>query len=256
MTDIIEVTLIDASRHGREPSPATLRENSLPAAEAAEIALYAGQDNAENKARAVLRDVVDAFLGDRQTNNDLFERAHQFGRTIVETVGCSWVEEGDRYVNRCPIFALHRTAAHSLELTTLQKCSICGAEPLSCGHLSGLEYDGEVCAFLVTEILPIGAVAWTADPEFTYTWHRPETVPTDQLIAEGILRVADEPAACTHCLNCSGTPSADDLDPIGRFYRLVKKNRDQPPKAVERAESQPPRRPSASAGRDNGVGRD
>lgn len=229
MSDVIEVTLIDANRHGHEPCPATLRKNSLPAAKAAEIALYASQGNAENKARAVLRDVVDAFLGDRQTNHDLFDRAHQLGRTIAETVGCSWVEDGDRYVNRCPIFALHRTAAHSLELTTLQECSICGSEPLSCDHLPGFEYDGEVCASLVTEILPIGAIAWTADPDFTYTWHRPEMIPTDRLIAEGVLRVANEPAACTHCLNCPGTPGADDLDPIGRFDRLVRENRVQSP---------------------------
>jgi hypothetical protein len=224
MNDSIEVTLIDASRHGREPSPATLRERSLPASEVAEIALRAGQADVEAKARAVLRDVVDAFLGDRKTNQDLFERAHQFGGVIAATVGCWWTEEKDRYVNRCPVFALHRRVAHSLELTTLQKCSICGAEPLSCDHLAGLEYEGEVCVFEVTKILPIGAVAWTADPEFTYTWHRPETIPTDQLIREGVLQDAGEKAACTHCLNCTEPPTDEDLDPVSRFRRLATEN--------------------------------
>jgi hypothetical protein len=225
MTKVMEITLIDANRHGREPDPATLRATSIPAAEQAELALRGAQEGAEAKARSSLRDVVDSFLGDRETNSDLFERAHQLGRVIAETVGCSWSEEGDQYVVRCPIWALHRTAAHSLELTTLQACSICGAEPLSCDHLSGSEYDGEVCVFKVTKILPIGAVAWTADPEFTYTWHRPGAVPTDQLIADGILRVAGEDAACTHCLGCPGTPGAEDLDPVSRFRRLEAENR-------------------------------
>lgn len=224
MTDIIEVTLIDASRHGREPSPAALRERSLPVAKAAEVALRANRRDAETKARAVLRDVVDAFLGDRNTNRDLFKRAHQLGGIIAETVGCQWSKEEDRYVNRCPVLALHRPAAHSLEMTTLQTCSICGAEPLSCDHLPGLEYGGEVCAFEVTKILPFGAVAWTADPEFTYTWHRPEAIPTDRLIAEGILRVAGETATCTHCLNCPGHPTEEDLDPVSRFRRLAAEN--------------------------------
>jgi hypothetical protein len=181
-------------------------------------------DGAEKEARVALRDVVDAFLGDHETNHDLFERGHQLGRCIAQSAGCWWTEEGDQYVNRCPIFALHRVFAHSVALTTLQKCSICGAEPLSCDHLRGVAYDGDVCVFEVTKILSTGHIAITADPEFAYTWHRPETAKTDRLLADGILRARGEAAACTHCVNCSGIPTDGDLDPVSRFQRLVDKN--------------------------------
>jgi hypothetical protein len=222
--ETIEVTLIDANRHGREPSPAVMRETALPAAKAAEEALESGQDEAESEARNALRDVVDAFLGDRDGNHDLFHRAHRLGAAIAGTAGCWWSEEGDRYAIRCPVFALHRMFAHSVALTTLQKCSICGSEPLSCDHIPGVNYNGKVCGFEVTKILPVGHIAITANPEFAYTWHRPETIKTDKLIADGILRTAGEAAACTHCLNCSGLPSKEDLDPISRLQRLAAEN--------------------------------
>lgn len=224
MTSPITLTLIDAERHGREPEPAELREAGLPAAERAEAALRAEVPGAEDFARKALRAVTDGFLGDREGNRDLFERAHQLGRTIAETAGCWWTPGEENYSIDCPIFALHRKVAHSVAMTTTRECSICGAEPFDCEHLDGHIYGDEACVFKVTAIAPPGHVAWTADPEFTYTWHRPEQLETEWLLSEGFIAVAGETAACTHCLNCAGTPSDDDLDPIGRFERLVRKN--------------------------------
>jgi hypothetical protein len=225
MTEPVTLTLIDAERHGREPEPAELREAGLPAAERAEGELRAGAPGAENFAREALRAVTDGFLGDREGNRDLFDRAHRLGRTIAETAGCWWTSGEQSYSVNCPIFALHRNVAHSVAMTTTRECSICGAEPLDCEHLDGHLYGHEICVFKVTAIAPLGHVAWTADPEFIYTWHRPERLATEWLVSEGIIAVPGEPAACTHCLNCDGTPNDDDLDPIGRFERLARENR-------------------------------
>lgn len=224
MTNPVTLTLIDAERHGREPEPAELREAGLPAAERAEAALRAGVPEAEDFGREALRVVTDGFLGDRVGNWDLFERAHRLGQTIAETAGCWWTPGEKSYSVNCPVFALHRNVAHSVAMNTTRECSICGAEPLDCEHLDGHVYGDEICVFKVTAIAPFGHVAWTADPEFTYTWHRPERLATDWLLSQGIIAVSGEPAACTHCLNCPGTPSDDDLNPIGRFERLVREN--------------------------------
>lgn len=225
MTNPVTLTLIDAERHGREPEPAELREAGLPAAERAEEALGAREPGAEDFAREALRVVTDGFLGDREANRDLSERAHRLGKRIAETAGCWWTPGEESYSINCPVFALHRNVAHSVAMTTTRECSICGAEPLDCEHLDGHIYGDEVCVFKVTAIAPFGHVAWTADPEFTYTWHRPEKFATERLLSEGIIAASGEAAACTHCLNCPGTPSDDDLDPIGRFERLVRENR-------------------------------
>lgn len=225
MTNPVTLTLIDAERHGREPEPAELREAGLPAAERAEAALRAGEPGAEDFAREALRVVTDGFLGDREANRDFFERAHRLGRMIAETTGCWWTPGEESYSINCPIFALHRNVAHSVAMTTTRECSICGAEPLDCEHLGGYIYGDETCVFKVTAIAPLGHVAWTADPEFTYTWHRPERLETERLLSERIIAVSGETAACTHCLNCAGTPSDDDLDPIARFERLARENR-------------------------------
>jgi hypothetical protein len=227
MTKALTLTLIDAERHGREPEPAELREAGLPAKERAEAALLAGEPGAEGFAREALRVIADAFLGDREANRDLFERAHQLGRTIAKAAGCWWTPGEESYSVNCPIFALHRNAAHSVAMTTTRECSICGAEPLDCEHLDGHIYGDEICVFKVTAIAPFGHVAWTADPEFTYTWHRPEQLATEWLLSEGVIAASGETAACTHCLNCPGTPSEDDLDPIGRFERLAREHHPQ-----------------------------
>jgi len=225
MTSPVTLTLIDAERHGRERGPAELREAGLPAAERAEAALRAGEPGAEDFAREALRVVTDGFLGDRGANRDLSERAHRLGKRIAETAGCWWTPGEESYSINCPVFALHRNVAHSVAMTTTRECSICGAEPLDCEHLDGHIYGDEVCVFKVTAIAPFGHVAWTADPEFTYTWHRPEKLATERLLSEGIIATSGEAAACTHCLNCPGMPSDDDLDPISRFERLVRENR-------------------------------
>ena len=220
----ITVTLIDAERHGREPSASAQREAGLPAAETAEAALRESHPDAEPFARKALRVLADGFLGDRKANEDLFGRAHELGRVICETAGCAWKAEEESYSIDCPVFALHRTVAHSVAMTTTRECSICGVEPLACEHLDGSEYDGEICVFKVTAIAPFGHVAVTADPEFVYTWHRPEKVATERLLADGLIGEAGEKAACTHCLNCPGVPTSDDLNPVARFKHLIQEN--------------------------------
>lgn len=224
----ITMTLIDLEWHGRELPPTVLRREGLRAAAEVEAGLEAGHPEAERVGRDALRALVDAFLGDRQANADLFERAHELGRRLCKTVDCRWKPGEDAYRLKCPIYALHRPVAHSIAMTITTECSICGSEALSCEHVPGEEYDGEWCVSNVTGISPLGHIAWTAKPDFVYTWHQPQEVLTERLIRDGIIQKAGDDAFCTHCADCDGAPSEGDLDPVTRFEQLAAKPRQEP----------------------------
>jgi hypothetical protein len=221
----ITMTLIDLEWHGRELPSLVLRREGLSAAAEAEAALQVAHPEAERLGRKALRALVDAFLGDRPANSDLFERAHSLGRRLCETVDCQWKPGEEAYTLKCPIYALHRPVAHSIAMTVTTECSICGSEALSCEHVPGEEYGGKRCVSEVTGISPLGHIAWTAEPDFVYTWHQPQEVPTEQLIRDGIIQEAGDDAFCTHCADCDGAPSEGDLDPVTRFEQLVAKAR-------------------------------
>lgn len=217
------MTLIDLQWHGKELAPDVLRRRGLRGAVAAEVGLAVGSADAETNGRTALRALVDAFLGDRAANADLFKRAHALGRRISETVRCRYTPGEDFYSLSCPIFGLHRMVAHSIEATVTTACSICGAGTLGCEHVPGGEYEGETC---VTSVLALGLgdIAFTAEPDFIYTWHQPHSFPTDQLILDGVIQQLGDEAFCTHCRECDGSPTKGDLDPVARFSQLVQQN--------------------------------
>jgi hypothetical protein len=217
----ITMTLIDLKWHGRELPAAVLRREGLRAAVEVEAGLEVAHPDAERVGRDALRALVDAFLGDRDANSDLFERAHALGRRLCEAVDCRWEPGEDAYTLRCPIYALHRSFAHSIAMTVTTECSICGAEALSCEHVPGREYDGGSCVSKVTGISPFGHIALTANPDFVYTWHQAQEVPTRRLIDDGIIQKAGDDAFCTHCVDCNGAPNEGDLDPVTRFAQLA-----------------------------------
>lgn len=220
MSKTMPLILIDLEWHGRELPPKILRRQGLRGAFRCRTGFEIGHPDAETDGRRALRSLVDAFLQDRVTNADLFERAHELGRLLNGTMGCFWTPGEENYTLQCPIFALHRGAAHSLAMTLTTACSICGAGSLECEHVPGWEYDGVPCFSRVVEIASFGHIALTPDPDFTYTWHQPQTAATGQLIAEGIIRRVGDRAECTHCSECVGRPTPDELDPVSRFNRL------------------------------------
>lgn len=214
------MVLLDANRHGREFEPSYLREVGVRAATVSQIMLRGRHRAADRQARIALQTLVDAFLGDRRRNADLFTRAIRLGRMLSETAGCKWTCEGERYTLMCPIFALRRGCAHSIAMTTTEECSICGAETFGCEHVPGETYDGETCHSRVTRISEVGHIAFTANPDFVYTWHQPRYEDTRDLIRRGVIESAGDDLYCRYCESCPEYPSPEDLDPIERFERL------------------------------------
>lgn len=222
--DQLTLVLIDLEHHNNPRSTEENRELGFEAIQRCSEFLKEGnEDAAEREARGALRYLVDAFLGSREANQSLFELAHRLGAEIEQRWDCPWTPGEDEYTLSCPIYALHRPFAHSLELTATTACSICDAEAFACEHVPGCEYGGEVCRSRVTGIAR-GAIAFTADPEFVYTWHQPQSVRREQLMANGTLDNADADIYCTHCHDCSGQPEPGDLDPMTRFEKLRRAN--------------------------------
>jgi len=215
------MVLIDASRHGREPPADELRKRGLEGLGEILPRLADGDSSVELAARSCLRDLVDAFLADREANRDLFSLAHTLGGLISATAECFWQPGEEVYSLNCPVYALHRPFAHSIAVTVTTTCSICGAGAFRCLHLPGNFYEGELCVNEVTGIGPVGHIALTAKPDFIYTWHQPLEQPVEDLIKRQIIKRPGDKATCTHCLECGGEPTADDLDPVTRFERMV-----------------------------------
>jgi hypothetical protein len=221
------VSLVQIDESGQELTPAFLRRRGLRTAVAAEIALHAGDEQGAELARRAIADLVEAFLHDRTGNANLFARAHRVGALLSATARCCWTPGPEKYTLRCPIYALHQTWATSVAMTVTTRCSICGAGELQCDHRLGETYDGEECRRVAESIGPLGHVAFTANPDFTYTWYRDQEVPTADIVADGTIAAAGDPATCSHCQECPGLygPSAGDLDPMGRWEEMVARAR-------------------------------
>jgi hypothetical protein len=211
------VTLVELDESGQELTPAFLRRRGLRSALAAEIYLRRGDDRSTEVARRAIADLVEAFLHDRTGNIDLFARAHRVGALLSATARCFWTPGTEMYTLRCPIYALHQTWATSVAMTVTTRCSICGAGELECDHLPGEIYDGEECRSVAESIGPLGHVALTASPDFTYTWYRDQQVSTAEIVADGTIAATGDPATCSHCQQCPGLngPTAGDLDRSG-----------------------------------------
>ncbi len=221
------MSLVQIDESGQELTPAFLRRRGLRGAVAAEIGLRNGDGRAAEVARRAIADLVEGFLHDRTGNADLFRRAHQVGALLSATARCFWVPGPQEYTLRCPVYALHQTWATSVAMTITTRCSICGAGELECDHLPGETYGGEECWSVAESIGALGHIAFTANPDFTYTWHRTQQVSTAEIVADGTIAAAGDPATCSHCQECSGLdgPSADDLDPVGRLETMINRAR-------------------------------
>lgn len=221
------MSLVQLDKSGQELTPAFLRRRGLRTAVAAEIGLRNGDQRAAELARRAIADLVEAFLHDRTANANLFARAHRVGALLSATAKCFWTSGPEMYTLRCPIYALHEPWATSIAMTVTTRCSICGAGELECDHLPGESYDGEECQSVAESIGPRGHVALTANPDFTYTWYRDQQAPTAEIIADGTIAAAGDPATCSHCQECAGLhgPSAGDLDPVGRWEEMLARAR-------------------------------
>lgn len=216
--------MIEIGPDGAELTPDELRRRGVRRALEADLALARSEPRAPREARRALGELVDAFLHDRRRNAVLYKRAHQLGERLSRSGSCEWQPGTEHYTLRCPIYALHRKVAHSVAMTVTTACSVCGAEALGCDHIPGEIYGDEICGSVVTSIGPPGHIAFTAEPDFVYTWHQEQRVPSARLLQQGVISEIGQPAPCRHCQDCSGWPGPGDLDPVGRFKQLVAEN--------------------------------
>ncbi len=222
---------LEVDEDGEPLTAERLRDRGLQGERAGQILLRWAPERraeAEKALRGALSDLVDAFLVNRKKHSDLFARAHVLGRDIAIKVGCpySYDAEEQRYTLSCPIFALHRQVAHSVAWTLITKCSICGAGSFECDHIEGETYDGELCGMNIERVAGLGHIAWTANPDFLYTWHQPQQIDAKDLLGTGKINEPGEEIRCEHCIGCRGVigPTSGDLDPQARFAAAVREN--------------------------------
>jgi hypothetical protein len=193
------------------PPDALIAEADRLVAEATEAKL----PGAEGLLREALERLVDAFLVDRRGHAESFTAAHALGRQIVERFGCpfSFEPDGQIWRLRCGVLALHSRIGLSPGGPTIGQCSICAAGDFECDHLNGQVYDGKRCYRLITRF-DLKEVSLTPRP------YDPRCYRLDDIrSAREVERAHNGPLApgeslvCEHCLECSGSPREDDLDP-------------------------------------------
>ena len=221
---------LEVDEEGEMLDSPRLRARGLRRERGAQIERRFGKGDAEPDLRAALKDLVDAFLVDRPGQRDLFSRAHRLGRDLSGGYGCRYEYSAaeDRYTVRCPIFALHQPVALSVAWTLITSCSICSAGAFDCDHIAGNRYGDEVCEMAVEEITGLGHIAWTANPDFLYTWHQPHQHDGARLLAEGRIDHLGQELPCLHCERCGPGligPGEGDLDPVTRWRKIVAERR-------------------------------
>ena len=207
-----------------------LRKRGLRAAQQTQMGIRVGARDAEQVGRAALAQIVDAFLLDRASQPSLFAIAHRLGKQIMAAHGCpfEYDDEAQRYRRECPVLTLHAVFGTSIAWMWEVCCSVCGAEQFACDHVPGESYDGELCGYRSLRLLAIDHIAFTADPDFIHTWITNTQFTADELLRAELIDAAGQTVYCTHCADCEGQPTADDLDPVSRWQRLVAENADKP----------------------------
>lgn len=193
------------------------RVEGLRGMRAGRILLSSGKrQEAEKLLRAALSDLVFAFLLDRQGNAQLFTVAHRVGALIENEFGCKFVydPETDAYMSDCPIAGLHSRLGMSAAFTTASTCSICGAEDFDCSHVPGRLYEDELCRRRDVRLIAIREISMTPNPDFAETFVQHVDRPRSDFEAEANSKIPRGAVIYNHhCRNCSGVPSAEDLDP-------------------------------------------
>lgn len=103
-----------------------------------------------------------------------FELAHQrldqVGKLARDNWphGCRLVRDGTNYSMECPVALAHNRVGLSIGyIIKRSSCSICGADPVDCLHITGEEYEGEMCIRVIEEadMLEVSLVGRPAQPD-------------------------------------------------------------------------------------------
>lgn len=161
---------------------------------------------------ATLRSAMD-WLED----TDCFVEAHQAldsaGRQVRQIFGCHLGQQGSDYFQECPVALGHNRLGMSVgAVVNRVECSICGADPEDCEHITGRLYDGQrcgrnLCDFEFTE------VSIVRRPAFPDARIGSIGVSHESLRAElGPRWKPGTPVRCDRCLSdCDGVAEHPDL---------------------------------------------
>lgn len=184
------------------------------------VAAKAPDPEAERIYREAIERLVDAFLLARRSQKDCFSEAHRIGRYLQGKYGCPMVPNPDRTAWRveCGVLALHSRIGLSFGGPSVGHCSICEAGDLSCEHVPGRTYAGELCVRIVDEV-DLQEISLTPHPDDPRCYRVASEHTTEQLSRLENTRLHEGSPFCTHCAMCDGAeagPTANDLDP-GRW---------------------------------------
>lgn len=164
--------------------------------------------------REVLADLRSSM--DWLEDTDDFERAHEaldqagkFAREVYPE-GCVFQQHDGSYWVECPVALAHNRIGLSTGfIIYAAECSICGADPEDCPHITGRLYDGEPCVRIITDGR-VTDVSYVARP------NQPDCRITSLSIPHSVLqeKLGDEfkpgvQVTCDRCLSdCDGVSRA------------------------------------------------
>lgn len=138
----------------------TLRRGSQLFGQAARIISAAPTQDDREQADGYLRDAMRDLRSEMNWLEDTpdFELAHQRLDQVGQMAranhpqGCRLRRDGTSYSMECPVALAHNRVGLSIGyILKRSSCSICGLDPEDCLHVTGDEYDGEVCHRLIEE---------------------------------------------------------------------------------------------------------
>ena len=157
---------------------------------------------AEQSARSALAEFRSAmnWLEDSDHFDNAHQRIDEAGAYVRRTFGCQLHQEGMSYEQRCPVALAHNRIGFSVGMFIEQsECSICGADPATCQHITGRTYDGEFCARKITKgrVTEVSLVGRPAQPDA-----RIHQVTVDHAVLRDHLGPRWQPGVPVNCDKC------------------------------------------------------
>lgn len=103
----------------------------------------------EDSSNVMLRDALQEYLTAyyilRDKRPDIFKSMCKIGKLIHDRFGCQVKFSGTSYFTDCPVRLSQLNMGLSVGGTEDLICSICGKDPIECGHTPGEKYNNVIC---------------------------------------------------------------------------------------------------------------
>lgn len=153
-----------------------LRRGSRLYGQAARILTIAPSRSERDRADEYLREAMKAlrramnWLEDTPDFDLAHHRLDQVGGLARRNQprGCRLVRDGTKYSMECPVALAHNRVGLSIGyIIKKSSCSVCGADPVDCIHITGEEYGGKSCIRVIEEadLLEVSLVGRPAQPD-------------------------------------------------------------------------------------------